>query len=106
MNDPIFFYLKRRASPGCPRLSNMGKEIGVVSWFYPQDKMHPLLLELGKVRRVGTEGILGNDKGQTRVILTQLGQKTFGSVAFAVVFLLAVLSDDRLWRQGNDCFLL
>ncbi len=47
------------------------------------------------------ERVFDHNQTQVGMIAAQLVEKTLGRVAFAVVFRLAVLFDDRLGHQGN-----
>ena len=53
------------------------------------------------MRSIGTQAIFGDDKFQVRVVLTQLGNEPFGGMAFAIMFVRAILCHERFWHQRN-----
>ena len=52
---------------------------------------------------IGTQGVFGDDKLEMGVILAQLGDEAFRSIAFAIIFRRAVLLHNRLRHQRNHC---
>jgi hypothetical protein len=62
--------------------------------------MHVVLLQGLNMRGIRTEAIFGDDDLEMRVILTKLGDEALGRVAFTVIFLGAILFDNRLGIRG------
>ena len=58
------------------------------------------------VRGIGTEAVFGDDHLEVRVVLTQFGDQALGGVALTVVFVCAILLDDRLGHQGDHFALI
>jgi hypothetical protein len=54
------------------------------------------------VRGIGTQAVFGDDEFEMWVILAQLGEEALRGIAFAIVFLGAILLDDGLGHQRND----
>jgi hypothetical protein len=52
---------------------------------------------------IGTQTIFGDNQFEVGVVLTQFGDEAFGGIALTIVFLGAVLLDNRLGHQGNHC---
>jgi hypothetical protein len=59
-----------------------------------------------KMRGIRTEAISGDNHFEGRVLPAKLGDKTFGRVALAGILLGAILLDNRLGHQRNDCALV
>ena len=53
------------------------------------------------MRCIGTQAVFSDDEFEVGVVLTQLGNKPLGGIAFAIIFARAVLLHDRLRHQGN-----
>src|SRR5688572_21055928 len=83
-------------------LSNLLEQKRVVALLYPQDVTHVVLLQGLNMRGIRTEAIFGDDHLEMGVILRKLADETLGHVALAIIFLGAILLDDRLGHQGND----
>jgi hypothetical protein len=60
-------------------------------------------LDRGSVR---TQAVFGDDHLEVGVVLAQVRDEAFGGMALTIVFLGAVLRDDRLGHQRNDCALI
>jgi hypothetical protein len=54
------------------------------------------------MRAIGTQAVFSDDKLEVRVILAQLAKEAFGGIAFAIIFVRAILLDDRFRHQRND----
>jgi hypothetical protein len=50
---------------------------------------------------IGTEPIFRHDHLQMPMIAPQLGQKAFGRIAFTIIFLVAILFQNRFGHQRN-----
>jgi hypothetical protein len=50
---------------------------------------------------IGTQGVFGNDALKMWMILAKCGDEAFGSMAFALIFLRAVLLDNRFGHERN-----
>src|SRR5919106_2703600 len=55
---------------------------------------------------IRAEAVFGNDYLEVRVISTKLGDEALGRVALTIIFLGAILFDDRLGHQWNDFALI
>ena len=58
------------------------------------------------MRGIGTETVCGHNHVERRVVLTSHGEKAFGGMALAIIFVGAVLCDNGLRHQGNDFALI
>src|SRR6516225_11901388 len=63
------------------------EQIGMIPLFDPEDIVTSIVMQGFDVGSIGTQGVFGDDELEMRVILAQLGDEAFGSVAFAIVFL-------------------
>ena len=58
------------------------------------------------MRSIRAQTVLGDHHLEVGVISAQLGDEALGSIAFAVIFLAALLLDNRLGHERNDCALV
>ena len=82
------------------------EQVGMVPFFDAQNVMQVVIVQRSNVRRVGTQTILRHNQLEVGVILTKFGDQALGGIAFTVVFLGAILFDDRLGHQSNDFALI
>src|SRR5688500_13577429 len=68
--------------------------------------MHVMLLQGLNMRGIRTQAVFSDDHFEMGVILTKFGDKTLGGVALAIIFLGAILFDNRLGHQRNDFTLI
>src|SRR5262245_66667017 len=54
------------------------------------------------MRSIRAHTVLGDNHLEVGVISAKLGDEALGSVAFAVIFLAAILFDNRLGHERND----
>jgi hypothetical protein len=91
---------------GLHPLVELLEQVPVVAFFDPQDEVAAAIQQVADVRRVGTQGVLGDDDWQVRVVLAEPFQPATGGIGHpkgrAVVLGLAVLHLDRLGGQGDD----
>jgi hypothetical protein len=78
----------------------------MITFFDAQDVVDILGLQHLDVRGIGTETIFGDNHLEMRVVLTELGENTFGRGALAIIFAGAVLFDNGLGHQRNDFALI
>ena len=50
--------------------------------------------------------ILDHDQLQMRMFFADFAKQSLGGVSSAIVFVVSVLLDDRLWRERNDLLLI
>src|SRR5436189_2399159 len=81
---------------------DLAEQVRVVPGLDAQDEMYPRRLQVADVWRVAAEGVFGHDDRQVGMVLAETLEPTPGGVALAVVLVLAVLTLDRLGRQGED----
>jgi hypothetical protein len=77
------------------------EQIGMIAFFNPEDIVTIVIMEGLDMGRIGTQAIFGDDEFEMRVILPQLGNETFGRIAFTIVFGRTILFDNRLGHQRN-----
>ncbi len=53
------------------------------------------------MRGIGTQTIFSDNKFEVRVVLAQLGNEPFGGLAFAIIFVRAILFHNGFRHQGN-----
>ena len=87
-------------------LAHLIEEMFVIVWLGSQDEVHLEALQLADVRSVTGQAIFHNDQFHVRMFVSNLLQQTLARVAFAVVFVVAVLLDDRLRRERNDLLVI
>src|SRR5713101_7197529 len=75
----------------------------MVPYFDTQNIMEVVILQKLDMGSVGTQAVLGDDHLEVGVVLAQLRDEAFGGIALTIVFLGAVLLDNRLGHQRNDC---
>src|SRR2546422_3961878 len=56
---------------------------------------------IADVRRIGTQPIFGDNELEMGVIVAQLRDEAFGGIALTVIFLAAILVDNRFGHQRN-----
>jgi hypothetical protein len=78
------------------------EQIAMITFFDPQDRAEIVVLQGRDMRRIGTEAVFGDDELEVRMILAQLGPKTFGGIAFTIVFIRAIAVHNRLGHERND----
>src|SRR6266849_6604780 len=78
------------------------KQIRMIACFAPKNVVTAVIVQGFNVRRIGTESIFGDNKPEMGMVLAQLGNEAFGGIALTIVFLAAILFDDRLRHQRND----
>ena len=83
-------------------VQGMLEQIRMIALFDPEDIVTAVVMKGFKVWRIGTEPIFGDDTLQMRVILAQLRHKAFGGMALTIIFLGAILLDDRFGHQRDD----
>ena len=102
MQDFSLSLLKLGRSSFLTREGHLLEQVFVVAFLDPQDVMEAVLHQLTDMRSIRTQGILSDRKGQMRIVLLQLNQKSLGCIALTVVLGLAVLLYDRFWHQRDD----
>src|SRR6516225_8900869 len=88
-------------APRCFGRLYLLEQIGVITLFDTENVVTPVVVQGLDVGRIGTQGVFGDDKLEMRMILAQLGDEAFGSIALAIVFLRTVLLHNRLRHQWN-----
>ena len=71
-----------------------------------EDETRVSVLQIGDVRRVGTQGILDENHRQMRMFAAKMLESAAGGVLFAIVLGAAVLFDDRFGAQGDDFLMI
>ena len=79
------------------------EHIGMITFFDPEDRVTSIVMQGCDVGSIGTQGVFGDDELEMRVILAQFGHEAFGGMAFAIVFLRAVLLDNGFRHERNHC---
>ena len=82
------------------------EHVGMVAFFEAENIMQVVLLQDLNVRGIGTQAVFSDDQFQVRVVLAQLGHQTLGCIAFTIVFIRAILRDNRFGHQRNHCALI
>ena len=54
------------------------------------------------MRSIGPEAVFRDDELEMGMILTQLGHKAFGGIAFAIIFVRAIVVRNRCGHERND----
>ena len=77
------------------------EQIGMISFFDAENVVAPVVVQGLDMGGIGTQGVCGDDKLEMGMILAQLGDEAFSSIAFAIIFLRAVLLHNWLRHQRN-----
>jgi hypothetical protein len=83
-----------------------GGQVRVVPFLESQDEVASVLDEVPDVGRVGAKAVLGRDDFQVRVVFPELLEPSSASVALTVVFVVTIMIEDGLGRQGDDLLAL
>src|SRR5262249_23857343 len=78
------------------------EQIAMITLFDPQDVTEIVIVQGRDMRRIGTEAVFSNDELEVRMILAQLGHKTFGGIPFTIIFVRAIAVHNRLGHERND----
>jgi hypothetical protein len=74
--------------------------------FATQHRAPGMRVSRRNMRRIRAHTVLGDQHLEVGVISAQLGDAALGRMAFAVIFLAAILLDHRLGQERNDCALV
>src|SRR5215471_13538826 len=74
-------FIRGDATGVCGRLYLL-EQIGMIPFFDAENVVTPVVVQGLDVGRSGTQGVFGDDKLEMGVILAQLGDEAFGSMAF------------------------
>src|SRR5713101_3978174 len=77
------------------------KQISMIACFDPENVVTAVIVQGFNVRRIGTDSIFGDNKPEMGMVLAQLGNEAFGGITLTIVFLAAILFDDRFRHQRN-----
>src|SRR5713101_9957085 len=79
------------------------EQIGMVAFFDAEKIAKIVGLEGLDMLGIGTQTVFGDDELEVWVVLVQLGHKTFGGIAFTIIFGRPILLHNRFRRQWNHC---
>jgi hypothetical protein len=74
----------------------------MIPLFDTENVVTPVVVQGLDVGGIGTQGVFGDDKLEMRMILAQLGDEAFGSIALAIKWLRVLpmpLTSCRIWRN-------
>ena len=74
----------------------------MITFFHPQDIPEIVGVQGFNMRRIGTEAVFRDDALEVGMILTQLGHKAFGGIAFTIILVRAIAVRNRLGHEWND----
>ena len=78
------------------------EHIGMITFFHPQDIPEIMGVQGLDMRSVSTEAVFRDEELEVGMILTPLGHKAFGGMAFAIIFVHAIVVRHRLGHERND----
>ena len=78
------------------------EHIGMITCFHPQAIPEIMGVQGLAMRSVSTEAVCRDDALEVGMILTPLGHKAFGGLAFAIIFVPAIVVRHRLGHERND----
>jgi len=78
----------------------------MVPFFDPHNIMEVVIVQPWDRGSVRTQAVFGDDPLAVGVVLAQFRDEAFGGMALTIVFLGAVLLDNRLGHQRHDCALI
>ena len=88
-------------APSVFRRLHLIAQRGMIAFFDPEDRVTTVIVEGLDVGGIGTQGVFGDDELEMRVILASLGNEAFGGMAFTIIFLRAILFDNRFGHEWN-----
>ena len=77
----------RRHAPCFLSCLHLLEQIGMIALFDSKDIMTTMIMQGLDVGRIRTQAIFGDNAFEMRVVLTELGNEAFGSIALTVIFL-------------------
>ena len=86
---------------GMLRLLYLLEQKGMIAFFNAKDIMQIVVLQRLDVRSIRTQAVFGDDELEVRMVLAQLGNETFGSVTFTIIFIRPIVLPDRFRHQRN-----
>jgi hypothetical protein len=78
------------------------EQSGMITFFDAEDIVTTSSVQGLDMGGIGTETVFGDDKFEMRVILAQLGNEALGGVAFAIIFLCAIVLHNRFGHQRDS----
>src|SRR5882672_7421278 len=73
----------------------------MIAFFDAEDIVTTIIMQGLDMGGIGTQTVFGDDEFEMRVILAQLGNEALGGVAFAIIFLCALLLYNRFGHQWD-----
>ena len=89
-------------APGSFSLGHLLEQKRVITFFDAQNIPHVMRVYRFNMRCMRAHAVFGNHPLEMGVVLTKLGDKALGSVALTVIFLGAILLDNRFGHERND----
>ena len=89
-----------------PRLFSLGHlraQKSMIPLFDTQHRAPVMRVSRLHMRSIRAQTVRGDQHLEVGVIAAKLGDEALGSLAFAVIFLAAILFDHRLGHERNDC---
>ena len=93
--------LIRGHTAGVLRRLHLLEQKGMIAFFDPEDIVQSVVVQGLDMRRIGTEAIFGDDELEVRVILAQFEDKSFGGIAFTIIFVRPIMPPDRFRHEWN-----
>jgi hypothetical protein len=78
----------------------------MIPFFDPQHVMHGVRLQRFNMGGIRTQAVFGDNHLEMGVILTKLGDEALGRVALAIIFLRAIVLDNRFGHQRYNFTLI
>ena len=75
----------------------------MITFFDPKDIVQLVIVQGLDMRGIGTQTVFSDNELEVRVVLAQFGNKALGGIAFAIVFVRAILLHNRFGHQRNHC---
>lgn len=82
------------------------EQVGMIPLFNTQNIMDIVIVQHLDMGSVGTQAVFGDDQLKMGVVLAQFRDEALGGIALTIVFLGAVLLDNRLGHERNDFALI
>ena len=73
----------------------------MIAFFDPKNIVQSVMWQRLDMRRIGTQAVFGDDELEVRMVLAQFDDKSFGGIAFTIIFVCPIVLPDRFRHQGN-----
>ena len=94
--------LIRGDTAGVLRGLHLLEQIGMIAFFDTQDVVQTVRVQGLDVGSIRTQTVFGDDELEVGMVLTQLGHKALGGIAFAIILVRPIMLHNRFRHERND----